>query len=96
MNLDAYWEDYAATLAAVRSLQPTTFAELKAILDRFESPSSGDAFFPSGAADDTLAAALRDAGWRIEFIEGYYVYKARSPIGATFEHFEGDLYEVSA
>lgn len=38
------------------------FAKLKAILDTFEPPSSGDAFFPGGA-DDDLVDALHDVGW---------------------------------
>ena len=43
--LDGYWAAYDATLARIRQQQPDTFPALKAILDAFQPPSSGDAFF---------------------------------------------------
>jgi len=65
---------------------------VRGILDRFELPSSGHAFFPGGT-DDTLADALMDAGWSIYFDEGDYVYAAAHPVsGAVFQHVEDDLY----
>lgn len=95
---DAYWNGYAATLARVRSEKPRTFAALKAIIDAFhpvmgDIPFCGDTFFPSGG-EDTLAAALRDAGWRRQFLEGSYWYVATHPgTGAVCTYIEGDLYE---
>lgn len=93
MNLSAYWAAYDATLARVRDEKPETFEALKAILDRFNPPSSGDAFFPGGA-DDTLADALHAAGWEIRFNEGDYVYIARHPRSRAKLHYvEGDLHD---
>lgn len=95
---DPYWAGYAATLARIRRDKPTTFAQLRAIVDGFhpvmgETLFSGDTFFPSGG-EDTLAAALRDAGWRRQFLEGNYWYVAQHPTtGATCTYIEGDLYE---
>lgn len=90
--LDAYWRMYDHTLATVRAERPTTFTGLKLILDRFEPPSSGQAFFPGGA-DDDLADALIDAGWSVDFEEGAYLYTAVHPVsGAVVQHVEGDLY----
>lgn len=92
-SLDAYWRAYENTLARIRAEKPDTFAALKAILDAFEPPSSGDAFFPDGA-DDTLADALEAAGWRVEFREASYVYYAKhSTTSARLSYFEGDLFE---
>ncbi|PWB97059.1 hypothetical protein [Homoserinimonas hongtaonis] len=92
MSLDMYWKRYDETLATVRAERPATFAGLKLILDRFESPSSGDAFF-LGGADDDLADALADAGWSIKFEDGDYVYTAVHPeSGAVVQHVEGDVY----
>lgn len=94
-NLDAYWAMYDATLARIRNEKPDTFTALKAILDAFEPPYSGDAFFPGGA-DDDLADALHDAGWDIAFTEGVYVYTATHPATrAKVQHVEGDLYDKS-
>lgn len=91
-GLDAYWRMYDHTLATIRAEQPTTFAGVKLILDRFEPPSSGDAFFPGGA-DDTLADALMECGWSVAFEEGDYLYTAVHPqSGAVLQHVEGDLY----
>jgi hypothetical protein len=90
---DHYWRLYAVTLSRVREEKPDTFPALKAILDRFHPPSSGDAFFPDGA-DDTLADALRDAGWNFKYFGAPYVYKARHPLtSATLHYIEGDLYD---
>lgn len=95
MSLYDYWRMYDATLARIRDEKPDTFAALKAILDRFEPPSSGDAFFPGGA-DDTLAGALHSAGWELSFGDGDYVYTARHPkTGARLEYVEGDVYDRS-
>ena len=92
--LDGYWAAYDATLARVRAERPSTFAELKAILDGFRLASSGDAFFPSQSADDELSDALMDVGWRLHFIDGGYVYEARNLLGVLqFEFVEGDLYD---
>lgn len=92
MSFDLYWKRYDQTLARVRAERPNTFYGLKLILDVFESPSSGEAFFPGGA-DDTLALALMDAGWHVEFEEGDYLYTATNPVsGAVLHHVEGDLY----
>jgi hypothetical protein len=96
MSLGSYWAQYDATLARVRDEQPDTFAGLKAILDTFEPPSSGAAFFPGGA-DDTLGDALHDAGWCIEWEEGDYLWSARHPrTGSALRHVEGDLFEERA
>lgn len=92
MSLDAYWRMYDHTLQRIRSERPTTGAGLKLILDRFHRPSSGDMFFPGGA-DDTLALALMDAGWSVDYEEGEYLYTAVHPkSGAVVHHVEGDLY----
>ncbi|MDL5351589.1 DUF4314 domain-containing protein [Microbacterium sp. zg-YB36] len=92
-GIEAYWVAYDATLTRVRTERPDTFAGLKAILDTFEPPSSGQAFFGDGA-DDQLSDALHDAGWRIDFIEATYLYTARHPnTGARARYVEGDLYD---
>lgn len=91
-NLDLYWRAYDRTLALVRAEKPSTFAGLKVILDRFEPPSSADAFFPGGA-DDTLADAVMDAGWSLDYEEGDYLWTATHPYtGATVRYIEGDVY----
>jgi len=92
VNLDGYWRAYDATLNMIRAERPSTFAGVKLILDRFSEPSAGDAFFPGGA-DDTLADALMDAGWSLDFEESDYLYTAVHPAsGAVLRYVEGDLY----
>lgn len=95
MSLDGYWAMYDATLARIRDEKPDTFEALKAILDRFHPPSSADAFFPDGA-DDTLAGALRSAGWTLKFFGADFVYKAKHPeTGDRLHYIEGDIYNRS-
>ncbi len=92
MSLDPYWRMYDHTLQRIRSERPSTFAGVKLILDPFHAPSSGEAFFPGGA-DDTLAIALMDAGWSVDFEEGDYLWTGVHPkSGAVVHHVEGDLY----
>lgn len=91
-KLDLYWQAYDRTLALIRAEKPSTFAGLKLILDRFEPPSSADAFFPRGA-DDTLGDAISDAGWSVDWEEGDYLWTATHPrSGAVIRHVEGDVY----
>jgi hypothetical protein len=91
VNNTTYWAKYAETLARVRTEKPHDLEGLKKILNAFEAPSSGAAFFPN-AADDTLADALEDAGWRVQYIESDYVWSAKSPTGAYIHYLEGDVY----
>lgn len=93
MPLDTYWTDYDATLRRVATERPATFADLKPILDAFQPPSSGDAFFPGGG-DDDLMGALTAAGWVVIWARASYFYAARHPdSGAVLTYIEGDVYE---
>jgi len=92
MTLDLQWKRHAATLARIRAERPTSFAGVKLILEVFSARSSGDAFFPDGA-DDTLAIALGDAGWSVDYLEGEYLYRASHASGAELTYVEGDIYE---
>lgn len=95
MSIDAFWLAYEATLARIRTERPSTFSGLKVILDAFQPPSSGQAFFPGGA-DDTLGDAMHDAGWVVEWVEGDYLWTAYHPrTNASIRHVEGDIYEAS-
>lgn len=89
--MKAYWDAYDRTLARIIEEKPQSMDDLKKILDEFEPPSSGDAFFPGGA-DETLADALHQAGWSISYREGNYVWVGVSRAGERVSHIEGDLY----
>lgn len=91
MDMKRYWAQYAETKALIVDTKPQSFAELKTILDAFQSPSSGDAFWPNG--DGThLADELAVAGWvvLVWFEEFHYVIE--NPAGEFVEYVEGDLY----
>jgi len=89
--MKAYWDAYDRTLTRISEEQPQSMGDLKKILDEFEPPSSGEAFFPGGA-DETLADALDRAGWSISYGEGDYVWVGTSRTGEMVSHVEGDLY----
>lgn len=89
--MKAYWDKYDRTLALIVEEKPQTVDGVKAILDQFEPPSSGLAFFPGGA-DDTLGDALHQSGWSIDWREGDYLWVGRSKTGETLTYVEGDVY----
>lgn len=86
-----YWDAYDRTLARIIEEKPQTVDEVKMILDTFEPPSSGLAFFPGGA-DETLADALYRAGWSIDYREGDYVWVGTSRTREQLTYVEGDVY----
>jgi len=93
MSMADFWRGYDATLERVRVLRPATTAELAAILNRFQPPSAGVAFFGNNA-DEHLSDALSDAGWDVQFIEGDYLWQAHHPVsGAWLHNVEGDVYD---
>jgi hypothetical protein len=87
----AYWNLYDLTLARIAEEKPQSFEVLKELLDAFQPPSSGDAFFPGGA-DESLADALHTAGWEVAYGEGDYVWVGKSRIGVVISYIEGDVY----
>lgn len=90
--LDSFWAGYDATLKRVRKERPETLASLAGILNAFQPPSAGTAFFGNNA-DDHLSLALRDAGWDVQFIEGDYLWDAFNPKSREWIHcVEGDVY----
>ncbi|MGX1792275.1 hypothetical protein ACWIDW_04955 [Microbacterium sp. NPDC055312] len=89
--MDSYWKQYQLTLDRIEAEKPQTFDGVKAILDEFWPPSSGEAFFPGGA-DETLGDSLSAAGWHIEWIEGDYLWLGTSRTGEVISYVEGDLY----
>lgn len=91
-GLDGYWADYDATLARVRAERPANVQALVGILNDFEAPSSGLAFFGNNA-DEHLSDALADAGWDVIYIEADYVWEAvNGETGEWVHSVEGDVY----
>lgn len=87
---DSYWRTYEQCLDEVAAAARTV-DDLIGILNVHYAPSAGDAFFPGGA-DRTLLDALRQAGWRVVWMEAHYYYAARQPEGADGITFiEGDV-----
>jgi hypothetical protein len=91
--LDSFWAGYELTLARIRAEKPATLAEIAKILNAFQEPQAGAAFFGNNA-DDQLALALADAGWVVGYLEGDYLWEAGNPASGEWIHYvEGDLYE---
>jgi hypothetical protein len=89
--LREFWSGYEKTLSRIRTERPTTADAVATILNDFQPPSMGIAFFGNNA-DDSLADALRDAGWTIRFLENDYLWEASSPSGTWMHYTEGDVY----
>jgi hypothetical protein len=92
-NLDAFWAGYRLTLERVRVERPVTLDHLATILNAFQAPQAGRAFFGNNA-DDQLGDAVADAGWVVHYVEGDYVWEAGHPASGEWIHYiEGDVYE---
>jgi hypothetical protein len=90
--LDDFWQQYDATLARIRAERPVTVDGVAVILNDFQPPSAGIAFFGNNA-DDRLSDALADAGWELRFLEQDYLWNARHPsTGEELHYVEGDVY----
>jgi hypothetical protein len=90
--LDGFWAGYDATLARIRMNRPATVDALVVILNAFQAPSSGLAFFGNNA-DEHLSDALADAGWDVRYIEGDYLWEAQHQGSGEWVHYvEGDVY----
>jgi hypothetical protein len=92
MTLDGFWAGYDRTLARVRAERPATVDAVAVILNDFQPPSAGVAFFGNNA-DDTLAMALADAGWDVEYLGADYLWQAQNRATREWLHdVEGDVY----
>jgi hypothetical protein len=90
--LDGFWAGYEHTLARIRAESPGTVEGVAAILNAFQAPSVGIAFFGNNA-DDHLSDALDEAGWDVRFLEGDYLWEAHHPVTGEWMHcVEGDVY----
>lgn len=91
-GLAGFWAGYDATLTRIRVNRPVTLAALVAILNDFQPPSAGVAFFGNNA-DEHLSDALAAIGWELCFIEGDYLWEAHHPATGEWLHYvEGDVY----
>jgi hypothetical protein len=88
-----FWDDVRAALNEARGAK--TADELIAALNRWHSPSSGDAFFAGSGGDDSSIEALRAGGhWKLHAIEADYHWQALSLAdGSSIEYVEGDVYK---
>lgn len=92
MSLDEFWVGYDWTLTRIRTEKPATVSDLRVILNDFQRPSSGVAFFGNNA-DDHLSYALCDAGWEVRYLSHDYLWEARHPAsGEELHYVEGDVY----
>lgn len=89
--LSEFWEGYDRTLKRIGDEEPQTLAAVAAILNDFQPPSAGVAFFGNNG-DEHLSVALMGVGWDVRFIEHDYLWEATSPIGDTLHYVEGDIY----
>lgn len=92
IDLGEFWSGYHGTLARIRAERPATVDAVAGILNDFEDPSAGIAFFGHNA-DDQLSHALSDTGWTVTYLEHDYLWDAQSPSGGEWLHcVEGDIY----
>lgn len=92
---DNFWAAITAQLNEIKTAR--TADDVIGILNRYGSPSAGDAFFAGSGGDDCLWDALDDAGWEqvwssLKPGEGHCFYVMRAPYGDLPTYIEGDVY----
>lgn len=87
MSLDSFWKIIDEQIRRLRTA--STVDEVLAICPEV---SSGDGFFAGGGGDETVYAALVDAGWSTVWYDAIYFWCMKSPSGEPLTYVEGDLY----
>lgn len=92
---DAFWKAVEAQLKELESAK--TAADVVRILSRERNPYghetiAADGFFAGGGGDDSVEAALDEAGWVHVWREAEYYWCMRAPDGSHVTYVEGDIY----
>jgi hypothetical protein len=89
--MDDFWAEIEAQCAEMR--QARSADEVIVILNRYGSPSSGDAFFAGGGGDTRVSECLREAGWDTVWYDAHYYWVMEAPDGSLLTYIEGDVYK---
>lgn len=93
---DDFWAAIRVQLMELTSAK--TAADVVRILSKERNPygdptmCSGDGFFAGSGGDDTVADALRQAGWGYAWRKAGYHYCMKAPNGSAITYVEGDIY----
>jgi hypothetical protein len=90
MMLDQFWAAVDAQLAELATAKSAT--DVVSILNKYENPSCGDAFFAGSGGDGSIADALDEAGWHFPDFRADYHWCATAPDGSQVTYVEGDVY----
>lgn len=90
-TLKDFWERIDESLDRI-AVEGKTVEDVIRILNEYDSPSSGDAFFGGSGGDRQLLDALLDAGWRPVWVEAEYYFAVKEPHSdAGLTYIEGDV-----
>jgi hypothetical protein len=85
---DSFWTAIEAQCKEMAKAKSA--GEVVAILNRYGSPSAGDAFF-AGSGGYSMHECLSDAGWTTTWIAADYYWVMRAPDGSLLSYIEGDV-----
>lgn len=88
--MDDFWKAIDAQCVELRTAKSAD--DVITILNRYGSPSSGDAFFAGGGGDTSVLECLYEAGWCVTWFEADYYWVAQAPDGSLLSYVEGDVY----
>ena len=96
-NLSDFWAIIGQQITELKSAR--TADDVLRILATKDSPFGPDitnapAFFAGSGGDQTVMAALTNAGWFVTWAEASYFYRMCAPDGSLIEYIEGDIYKV--
>lgn len=90
---DPFWVNVDAQLDHIEESRPSTAQQVIDVMNLYERPSSGQAFFAGSGGDRTLLGSLSKAGWFVYKIEAIYYWVAQHPDTKDLvTYIEGDVY----
>lgn len=89
--MDSFWAAIEAQCAEMR--QAKSADDVIAILNRYGSPSAGDALFAGSGGDTQVHECLNEAGWDTIWYKAHYYWVMRAPDGSLLTYVEGDVYK---
>lgn len=92
---DTFWTTVRAQLKELEAAKSAD--DVLRILSTDRNPDGPDVtgapgFFAGSGGDDTVADALREAGWKTVWSEASYYYCMKAGDGSMITYIEGDIY----
>lgn len=90
--MDPFWAAIDSQLDALKKAGSADDVIRVLTVDGYQPGAGADAFFAGSGGDESVEAALAEAGWLHAWREAYYHWAMRAPDGSVITYIEGDIY----